>query len=119
MMAESLNQKIGKRLRSVRKQTGYTAVQVAQLFNCSIDHYRRIESGRHILSPDKFILLRDYMGVDPLYLLTGEVRDDNEKKDEDSDSEIPAFLPPPVEEPHDLQVMKELFNYWHALVAAG
>ena len=112
-MAESLNQKIGKRLRDMRKQAGYTAVQMAKLFGCSIDHYRRIEYGKHTLTAEKFVILRDYLGIDPLYLLTGEIRNPD-----DEDPETPATLPPPVSEPHELQVMRELFDYCHAMILA-
>ena len=73
-MATTLNQKIGKRLKELRREAGYTTRQLAILFDCTETNYRRIENGVQILSPDKFYLLNRYLGIDPLYLLTGEKR---------------------------------------------
>ena len=112
-MPETLNQKIGKRLKALRKQEGYTTSQLAQLFNISIEHYRRIECGRHVMGPDKFVLLFEYLGVDPLYLLTGK----NREIGLPAGGSVP--LTTTISDEHQRETLQELFGYCNALVEVG
>lgn len=73
-MGKSFNKVVGKRLREVRILTGHTVNQLAQLFDCSEDHYRRIERGVYTLSIEKLAKLYAWTGVDPLFLITGKRR---------------------------------------------
>lgn len=103
-MNESLNQQIGERLRQSRQDAGCSAEQTAKLLNVSPSNYRRIEKGIHILTPDKFVTLREAMNIDPLYLLTGEIRENN----------IPSVASSIDEE--QIVLMRELFNYCRSLM---
>ena len=96
----SLNQKIGARLRCIREEAGFSITQVATLLGISTAHYRRIEKGVHILMPDKLVTLHAYMGVDPLFLLTGERRGEGNNG---------SGLPNP--DSRQLQVMEDLIDY--------
>ncbi|MEE3467159.1 MAG: helix-turn-helix transcriptional regulator [Eubacterium sp.] len=104
---ETLNQRIGARLKEARLRGGYSVEQTAGLFDCSPENYRRIEKGIHVLTPDKFVLLREYMNIDPLYLLTGETREDGIATMEHSIDE------------DQFRLIRELFSYCRSFVAAG
>ena len=73
----NLNQRVGARLRCVREEAGFTARQFAELLGISESHYRRIENGHHVLMPEKIVILHTYLNIDPLFLLTGERRSEN------------------------------------------
>ena len=74
-MDETLNQQIGSRLKEARLNIDYSVDQMAALFGCTPENYRRIEKGIHVLKPDKLVMLRERLNLDPLYLLTGEIRE--------------------------------------------
>lgn len=65
---------MGARLRERRLELGYTQEQVAELLEIDPNYYGRIERGGNCLSVVKIILAHERLGIDPLYLLTGEVR---------------------------------------------
>ena len=73
-MKKRYSKLVGSRLREVRRLAGYTVSQLAQLFECSEDHYRRIERGVYTLTIDKLEKLYACAGVDPLFLVTGKRR---------------------------------------------
>ncbi len=104
-MNESLNQQVGQRLKEARLQANLSVDQLAGLFKCTPENYRRLEKGVHILTPDKFVLLHEFLNIDPLYLLTGEVREMNN-----------AVSPQETEEA-GFQAVRELFHYCRSLVA--
>lgn len=55
-------------------ELGYTQERVAELLEIDPNYYGRIERGGNCLSVVKIILAHERLGIDPLYLLTGEVR---------------------------------------------
>ncbi|MBO6108434.1 MAG: helix-turn-helix transcriptional regulator [Eubacterium sp.] len=74
-----LNVTIGSRLKRVREEAFLNVAQMAEFFEMSRENYRRMESGKQAISPDKFKMLRQYMRVDLNWLICGT------EKMEDSD----------------------------------
>ncbi len=90
---------VGSRLREIRTTAGYSVSQLAKLFECSEDHYRRIERGVYTLSLEKLAKLYSWAGIDPLFLITGKRRnvDSTGKKN--------------AEDAESLVMMKQLIGY--------
>lgn len=63
---------IGTRLKSWRKENGFTQAETASLLEMSLNFYGDIERGKCRLSIEKIILVYERLGIDPTYLLTGE-----------------------------------------------
>ena len=61
-------QSLGKRIRLVRKEKGYTGEQLAALCSISPSYLRQIESGSKIPSLPLFVQLCNAMNVSPTYL---------------------------------------------------
>ena len=106
-MTESFTKTIGARLKEARILKGYTVEQLAKIFECSEDHYRRIERGRYCLSLDKLAKLYSWAGIDPLFLITGKRRwlDLAEEKDEGKGE--------------SMSVMRQLMGYCNTVVKDG
>ncbi len=73
MAASEILVEIGKRLYEQRKKMGLTQEETADLLVISATFYGAIERGRKRLSIERMILVYRRMGLDPTYLLTGEL----------------------------------------------
>lgn len=69
---KELNVQIGKRLREVRDNLGYTQSQFAEILGVGEEHYRKIELGSTALTIDKVWILHDRFKIDSTYLIVGE-----------------------------------------------
>ena len=69
---KEINMQIGKRLQSVRENSGYTQEAFAETLEVSVEHYRKLESGVYGLLPEKMLILYKKYRIDPTYLITGE-----------------------------------------------
>ena len=67
---------IGERLRRQRKKLKMTQEDTAELLEMSTTFYGEIERGNKRLSIEKILLVYERMGLDPTYLLTGELTSD-------------------------------------------
>ncbi len=65
------NMQIGRRLRESRNNLNYKQADFADILGVSEEHYRKFESGSTGLSADKLLVLYQYCGIDPTYLITG------------------------------------------------
>ena len=63
---------MGERLREYRNKLHYTQEHTAEILEMSLTYYGKIERGANGLSIEKLILAYQRLGVDPVYLLTGE-----------------------------------------------
>ena len=61
-------QSLGKRIRLVRKEKGYTGEQLAALCSISPSYLRQIESGAKIPSLPLFVQLCNTLNASPAYL---------------------------------------------------
>lgn len=73
MAISQVMMEIGERLRAQRKKMGLTQEETAELLEMSTTFYGEIERGNRRLSIEKIILVYRKMGLEPTYLLTGEV----------------------------------------------
>lgn len=73
MAATQVLVEIGERLRRQRKQMKMTQEETAELLEMSTTFYGEIERGNKRLSIEKILLVYDRMGLDPTYLLTGDL----------------------------------------------
>lgn len=64
---------IGERLRTRRKEMGINQEQAAELLGISTTYYGGIERGVRKLSAQRIMDVYEKMGLDPTYLLTGEI----------------------------------------------
>lgn len=69
---KELNVEIGKRLREVRDNLGYTQSKFAEILGVGEEHYRKIELGSSGLTVEKVWLLHDQLKIDATYLIAGE-----------------------------------------------
>lgn len=69
---KDINIEIGKRLREIRVNNGYTQERISEILGVGVEHYRKLESGLHGLQPDKMLILYQECKIDPTYLITGE-----------------------------------------------
>ena len=63
---------VRERLKPLRKGKGVTQKQMAELLDCTEQHYQRIEYGKVNLPATTVIFLADYFGVTTDYLLGRE-----------------------------------------------
>ena len=63
---------VRERLKSLRKEKGITQKQMAELLDCTEQHYQRMEYGKVNLPATTVIFLADYFGVTAGYLLGRE-----------------------------------------------
>ncbi|MCD7817662.1 MAG: helix-turn-helix domain-containing protein [Lachnospiraceae bacterium] len=63
---------VGERIRALRMGRNITQAEVAEALNISIEHYKRIETGRRGCSIDILISVKMYFGVSLDYLVLGE-----------------------------------------------
>ena len=106
-MIGTLNQDIGRRLRNFREDVGLTTVQMAEILDVTDSHYRKLERGVYELKTEKMFKLRQILGVDPLYLLTGETREKLSGEKVLTEKERAAE----ESKRRDLRVIQELFRY--------
>ena len=64
---------IGKRLKQIRLNKGYTQEEFSEIIEISPAYYGKIERGCHGLSLEKLILLHEKLDVDLTYVLTGNI----------------------------------------------
>lgn len=72
---KGLNVEIGKRLKEVRDNLGYTQSQFAEILGVGEEHYRKIELGSTGLTIDKLWILHKQLNIDATYLVAGEKRE--------------------------------------------
>lgn len=72
-MTTDLFVEIGERLRLQRKKLGLTQEQAAELLGISTTYYGEIERGNRKISVQRVLMVYEKMGLEPTYLLTGEV----------------------------------------------
>lgn len=60
---------VRERLKPLRKEKGVTQKQMAELLDCTEQHYQRMEYGKVNLPATTVIFLADYFGVTADYLL--------------------------------------------------
>lgn len=66
---------LGKRLKRVRLQHGYTQEQVAEILDIAPDHYGKLERGESRISVIKIYQINEFMKLDNNYLIMGEVNE--------------------------------------------
>lgn len=66
------NVEIGKRLKQIRENLGYSQTEFAEILDVSYDHYRRLEKGVSGLTVEKLQLLFEKLHVDCNYLVNGQ-----------------------------------------------
>ena len=69
---KGLLSEIGERLRTRRVEMKMTQNEAAELLDMSLNYYGTIERGKNGLSLEKLLLVKEKMGLDITYLLTGE-----------------------------------------------
>lgn len=72
---KKLNVEIGKRLREVRDNLGYTQSQFAEILGVGEEHYRKIELGSTGLTVEKVKVLYDRLNIDATYLIAGDKKE--------------------------------------------
>ena len=73
MPASKLLMDIGERLRLRREEMGLTQKQTAKLLGISETFYGEIERGNRRLSIERILQVREKMGRDVTYLLSGDL----------------------------------------------
>jgi len=68
-MNEIILPSIRERLKPLRKEKKVTQRQIAELLDCTEQHYQRMEYGKVNLPSTTVIFLADYFGVSADYLL--------------------------------------------------
>ena len=69
---KELNVQIGKRLQTVRENSGYIQEAFAEALDIGVEHYRKIELGMYGLQRENMLILYKKYKIDPTYLLAGE-----------------------------------------------
>lgn len=64
---------IGKRLKQIRLNKGYTQEEFSEIIEISPAYYGKIERGCHGLFLEKLIMLHEKLDVDLTYVLTGNI----------------------------------------------
>ena len=67
------NIQIGKRLREARLNMNLEKSEIADVLDVTVEHYRKLEAGITGISVDKVLTLYHKYGIDPTYLITGEI----------------------------------------------
>ena len=57
---KELNVQIGKRLQTVRENSGYTQEAFAEALDIGVEHYRKIELGMYGLQRENMLILYDF-----------------------------------------------------------
>ena len=73
MASSELSVQIGSRLKEQRKKMGLTQEEAAELLGITTNYYGQVERGERCLSVEKLPLVERGLGLDPDYLLTGEL----------------------------------------------
>lgn len=60
---------VAQSLRTLRKEKNMKQTEMAQILNCTVQHYQRMEYGKVNLPSTTLIFLADYFGVTTDYLL--------------------------------------------------
>lgn len=68
-MSEIILPGIRKRLKPLRMEKKITQKQMAELLDCTVQHYQRMEYGKVNLPSTALMVLADYFGVTTDYLL--------------------------------------------------
>ena len=85
---------MGARLQHLRKKSGYSKEQLAEMLGITWQHLANIENGRRGISTDLACRLRTIFHVSIDYLLTGEeFRNDRDEVAELLESLDPALYP--------------------------
>lgn len=71
-MSEIILPSLRERLKLLRKEKGITQKQMAELLDCTEQHYQRMEYGKVNLPATTVIFLANYFGVTADYLLGRE-----------------------------------------------
>ncbi|MBR1874635.1 MAG: helix-turn-helix transcriptional regulator [Eubacterium sp.] len=66
------NREIGRRLKGIRIGANLAVKQMADFFDISSTHYRRIEKGEHPLRLDQVVMIHRLFDVNLNYLLAGD-----------------------------------------------
>lgn len=66
---EKILPSFAERLKPLREERNITQKQMAELLNCAVQHYQRIEYGKINVHATTVIFLADYFGVTTDYLL--------------------------------------------------
>ncbi len=66
---------VGARIRALRMERNLTQAEMAEALNISLEHYKRIETGRRGCSIDILISVKMYFGVSLDYLVLEETPD--------------------------------------------
>lgn len=73
---KEINVQIGKRLREARNNLGCRQADFAASLQVTEEHYRKFELGSTGISADKLLMLYKKYGIDPTYLISGEVQNE-------------------------------------------
>lgn len=76
---------IGKRVRRARKEVSLSIEDMADRMNLSYEAYRRIETGKVLVTTDNLILIATILGITTDYILKGT-------KEEICDEEIARII---------------------------
>lgn len=69
---DSINSKVGSRIRKVRLMLGLTLEEMSEALCISPGHLRKLERGQNGINLQYLRVLREKYGVDLNYLLTGK-----------------------------------------------
>ncbi len=69
---KELNVQVGRRLREIRENMGYTQFRFAEILGVVEEHYRKIELGSSGLTLEKVLILYERLNIDSTYLIVGE-----------------------------------------------
>ena len=72
---KELNVEIGRRLREIRENMGYTQFRFAEILGVVEEHYRKIELGSSGLTLEKVLILYERLNIDATYLIVGKRKD--------------------------------------------
>lgn len=72
---KELNVEIGRRLREIRENMGYTQLRFAEILGVVEEHYRKIELGSSGLTLEKVLILYERLNIDATYLIVGKRKD--------------------------------------------
>lgn len=63
---------MGKRLREVREQEGYSVEEMSHLLDTTERHYRGVENGEYFLNAYRLYILKRVLGIDLDWLFFGD-----------------------------------------------
>ena len=100
---DNIKKAIGKRVFHLRKMSGLTQENIAEMLNCSVKHVSEAERGSTLFSIEKMMILSDYFNCSLDYLIRG-----SDSKD------ITSIIPPSLVEvlrSNDDEESNLLFSY--------